>query len=342
MFWIKYQGRNVTETIGRTDTITIENARRKVDELRGTLIKGRFLAHKEELRVGVPTFRELYQRYYDEHAVPFTKRPDDNKRAFELHVFPVLGNVKVTDISRSEVKGLHRILGETVGQGQANRVVSMVGAVFNFGIREDIINITNPCFGIRKFKTKSRSRFLNKDELALLRDALTYEDQIYQDLFMILLMVGARRYNTLTMRWSDIDFFQHRWVLGADDTKNGDENCYVLSGYAMAILNRRFAENAASPTPSPFVFPGQGVDGHLVEPKKALRRIRERMGVFNFTIHDLRRTLGSYMAINGESLPIIGKALNHKSTASTEIYARLSLEPVKAAVNKANAIMFEG
>jgi hypothetical protein len=41
------------------------------------------------------------------------------------------------------------------------------------------------------------------------------------------------------------------------------------------------------------------------------------------------------MAISGISLPIIGKALNHKSQVSTAIYARLSQSPVEDAVNLA-------
>lgn len=56
-------------------------------------------------------------------------------------------------------------------------------------------------------------------------------------------------------------------------------------------------------------------------------------------IHDLRRTLGSWQAITGASLPIIGKSLNHKSHQATAIYARLDLDPVRASVEKATSAM---
>lgn len=52
-------------------------------------------------------------------------------------------------------------------------------------------------------------------------------------------------------------------------------------------------------------------------------------------IHDLRRTFGSWQAMTGASLPIIGKSLNHKSAQTTQIYARLDLDPVRSAVGKA-------
>ncbi|CAN5206650.1 hypothetical protein BH10CYA1_BH10CYA1_59160 [soil metagenome] len=52
-------------------------------------------------------------------------------------------------------------------------------------------------------------------------------------------------------------------------------------------------------------------------------------------MHDLRRTLGSYMAMANHSLPIIGKALGHRSTSATHIYARLANDPVRAAMEQA-------
>lgn len=58
-------------------------------------------------------------------------------------------------------------------------------------------------------------------------------------------------------------------------------------------------------------------------------------------IHDLRRTLGSWQAKTGASLAIIGKSLNHKNQSTTEIYARLDLDPVRAAVNTATTAMME-
>ncbi len=66
-----------------------------------------------------------------------------------------------------------------------------------------------------------------------------------------------------------------------------------------------------------------------------------RNGFTRLHIHDLRRSLGSWQAITGASLSIIGKSLGHKSPDSTMIYARLSLDPVRQSVNTATAAMME-
>ena len=56
-------------------------------------------------------------------------------------------------------------------------------------------------------------------------------------------------------------------------------------------------------------------------------------------IHDLRRTLGSWLASSGTSLPIIGRVLNHKTPEATKVYARLSVAPVRSAMEEATAAM---
>ncbi|WP_423391942.1 tyrosine-type recombinase/integrase [Burkholderia sp. LMG 21824] len=58
-------------------------------------------------------------------------------------------------------------------------------------------------------------------------------------------------------------------------------------------------------------------------------------------IHDLRRTLGSWQAMTGATLPVIGKSLNHRSPSATAIYARLDYDPVRAAVTKATDEMLK-
>ena len=65
-----------------------------------------------------------------------------------------------------------------------------------------------------------------------------------------------------------------------------------------------------------------------------------RAGMVDVRIHDLRRSLGSWMAAAGASLPIIGKGLGHKDVSTTAIYARLNQDPVRKYMEKATGEMF--
>lgn len=149
---------------------------------------------------------------------------------------------------------------------------------------------------------------------------------------MLSILTGARKSNVTAMRWADIDFDRREWRI--PDTKNGDPLIVQLPEVAMDVLTQR-RDNG-----SPWVFPSTGKSGHLESPKKGVQAILEKAGITGLRIHDLRRTLGSWQAITGASLAIIGKSLGHKSVDATLIYARLSADPVRDSVERAtNAIM---
>ena len=157
-----------------------------------------------------------------------------------------------------------------------------------------------------------------------------------RDYFLLALLTGARRANVLAMRWAEVNLAEGLWRIPR--TKNGDPQNVTLSPEAVTILQirKKTAEEDAE-----FVFPGTGASGHLVEPKKGWARVLERADITDLRIHDLRRTLGSWQAKTGASLTIIGKSLNHKNMATTAIYARLDLDPVRQSVNTATTAMLE-
>ena len=69
----------------------------------------------------------------------------------------------------------------------------------------------------------------------------------------------------------------------------------------------------------------------------------ERAGIKALWKHDLRRTLGSWMAGSGASTAVTAKALGHKTLAMALIYQRLQIDPVRAAMETAtSAIMAAG
>lgn len=325
--------------IGRLTDISVEKARDRANTLKAEITLGSDPRTEAKKLRNQPTFTEVFEHYYREHAQKFNKRADDYKRVAELHLLPVLGKKKSYAITRPEMTRLHTCIAEQSGKTAANKAIATASAIFNFGIRSDFYTGSNPCIGVQKFKPTKRDRFLTKDELTAFFTALESETDLFKDYFQILLYTGARKTNVMAMKWADVSLDLGQWRIVESEAKNAEINIVNLPDLAMQILYRRFENNKKSNIPSVFVFPGEGKTGHLVDPKKALNRVRKRMQVSNFTIHDLRRTLGSYMAISGASLRVIGEALNHKSYVSTEIYARLSKDPVLDALNVATTVM---
>ncbi len=138
----------------------------------------------------------------------------------------------------------------------------------------------------------------------------------------------------MAMRWSDLDLKNATWKI--QETKNGTPQTVPLTESVLEILQDRRTN-----TSSFFVFPGKGITGHLVEPKTAWKRICKAAGIEDVRVHDLRRTMGSWQAIAGSSLPVIGKSLGHKSQQATAIYSRLDLDPVRASMEKGAAAMMK-
>lgn len=54
-------------------------------------------------------------------------------------------------------------------------------------------------------------------------------------------------------------------------------------------------------------------------------------------LHDLRRTVGSWLAQAGNSLHLIGRVLNHSNASTTQVYARFGEDSVRAALEQHGA-----
>ena len=86
-----------------------------------------------------------------------------------------------------------------------------------------------------------------------------------------------------------------------------------------------------------YVFPGVGGSGHVVELKRAWRRICKAAGITGLRIHDLRHSYASQAASGGTSLLMIGALLGHSNPATTHRYAHLFDDPLRAATERVGA-----
>lgn len=321
-------------TLGRFPDLTIENARIKAARLNAAIAEGSNPASVIRTSKTEMTLEVLFNEYM-ERAGNHNKRPDKPKDIFRLHLSGIKSK-KLSSIKHSEIDRLHKKIGSNTGQVTANIVLKLLHVMFNKAINEwRIWQGDNPAHGIKKFKEQSRDRFIQSDELPIFFKALQEEENTtLRDYILISLLTGARRSNILAMNWDQVNFKRAEWRIPV--TKNDTPQVVTLSPEAIDILKQRFKTKGNSN----FVFPGTGKSGHLIEPKNGWKRIKERAGISDLRIHDLRRTLGSWQARTGASLVIIGKSLNHKSPQSTSIYARLDLDPVRDSVNTAtSAIM---
>lgn len=322
----KLQGKAIRVCLGTYPTMSVEKARKTAYEKLNMLADNKNPNIEKKKLSNTITLKELFNKYYNDYAKLHTKPRTykENKAAYERY-FSSLDSKLLNTITRDEVEQIIINLNQTNGIHAANKALVLLRHIFNKGI-EWGVDISNPTVGIKKYRVQSRDRFLNANEvMKFFQSVYAYPNEYVKAYVLISLFTGQRRSNVLSMNWQSIDFKNKIWYIR--ETKNGEPLTVPLVEQVIKIL-LKLRENSSSE----WVFPSKSSQsGHYEEPKRAFKSILKEAGIENFRIHDLRRTLGSYEAITGTSLPIIGKSLGHKSSQSTEIYARLSLDPVRNA-----------
>jgi integrase len=303
------------------------------------------------------TLRQAFERYYNDHLVPNGKRTAEELRGdFDRYLGKVDASVrrprgrekqkpaccpnwedrKLSAIHKEDVERALIDMRRDLSARTANKLLELLRAIYKKCNDWRLYAGDNPCEGVKKFPIQSRSRFLKSEELPRFFDALTQVDDVaFRHFVMLLLATGARRSNVEGMRWSDIDFVSAHWVVPGEKSKNGDPLTLPLTTIAIQILSERRGVH------STWVFPSsRSASGHVEDYRKPWSALLEKAGLDDVRLHDLRRSLGSWAAMTGASLTIIGAALGHRSHDATSVYARLQIDPVREALEKAQAAMF--
>jgi integrase len=333
--WIRWIDRKTESVrIGVFPSVQPDDARKRAEDLNSQMALGINPATEKRKRREALTFGELFTAWLDEAKNRGKKTWEADERRFRNHL-GTLAKIPPADIAREEIRRLHQRIRTQSGLYEANRTLALVRTVLNWGIREYAWPFQNPASGIRMFREEKRDRWLEPHEIPAFFEAVNAEtNPDIRDFVWLALLTGARRANVLEMAWRDLDLENGRWRI--PETKAGEPQVVPLHGAAIEILKARRERMSGF-----HVFPGTGRSGHLAEPKTGWARILKRAGIKDLRIHDLRRTLGSWLATQGESLLLIGKTLGHKSQGSTATYSRLAVDPVKQAMTRAIDRMIE-
>jgi integrase len=330
----KINGRPERITIGDIKDFSVEQARGKAGEINALIAKGENPAQKGRLAKAEATFGDLFNDYLNKYAKQHKLSWREDERQLNCYLAS-WKHRKLSTIRKTDIQKLHQEVGLHNGRYAANRLLALISTVYNRAIEFGLWDKVNPSIGIKKFKERSRSRFLQADELPRFFKALSEEsNDNVRDYILLSLLTGARKSNVLAMRWQDVNLNLGLWTIPL--TKNGEPHIIPLVPQALAILLERSRHKISN-----WVFPSNGKAGYLADPKKGWQRILDSAGITDLRIHDLRRSLGSWQASTGASLAIIGKTLAHKNVATTAIYARLNIDPVRESMNKATQAIWD-
>ena len=310
---------------------TADTARSEALRLLGQREAGTDPGAKRDALKENPTLDELAEDFLTEHAEAKRKprTAAEYRRLFDGLVSDKLGKTQVSAIARGDIAALHHSLRAT--PYQANRVLALLSKMFTWADIKGVKVNGNPVKGVERFTEHKRKLFLNGAQLSKIGAAMrelekaeTLEPQEAAAI-RLLLFTGCRLNEILTLKWEYVD--RANAVLRLPDSKTGAK-LVPLSAPALAVLSTlpRIKGN-------PFVIPSPRLKKkHLVNLEKPWLTVRAKAGV-KARLHDLRHAYGSVGAGVGLGLPIIGALLGHTQAATTQRYAHVQSDPLKAAAD---------
>ena len=336
-YLVQSRGRSGSRRValGRHGVVPTEEARKRGAEVLARLRAG-MDPDSAAARTGGPTVADLAERYLREHVAvrckPLTFR--NYRHVIQKNVLPVLGRIPVAKLKRRHVAELHYQLRRT--PVSANDAVNALSRMLN---RADAWGMvppgSNPCRGLRRYRTRRPERFLTEHEFRRLGetlDVLEAEGGIplhAAAALRLLMLTGCRRGEILGLRWGDVRLDQGEIQLA--DSKTGPRTI-SLSPPAVRVL-------AALPRPvgNPWVIAGAKPDTRLPHIAYYWYRLRKRAGLQDVRLHDLRHSFASRALALGEPLPMIARLLGHTKIQTTARYAHLARDSVRDSADRVAA-----
>ncbi|CAN7700990.1 tyrosine-type recombinase/integrase [Mesorhizobium sp. LjNodule214] len=336
--------------LGTVGTLKATEAREAARKAIANAALGKDLAQNRTDERASGTVKQLVAAYISDKAMKESTR-SFYKITLAKHIEPQIGSTKAVAVTRVDVQRAHSAMSKKA-KYSANRAMALLSAAFVWGAKRGYVpEGMNPAGRIDRNKEEARERFLSADEMARLGDALREAETIgiphrpsdskhapkeknrtiygphVTGAIRLLMLTGCRLREILHLRWAEYD--EKRGLLLLPDSKTGRKTV-VLSAAAQGVLD-------GLPRVGKFVIAGHSAGTDHEAPRADLKKpwaaIAGRAQLSDVRLHDLRHTFASVGAGDGMSLPIIGKLLGHADAGTTQRYAHLHVDPVRAAAD---------
>ena len=330
-YMVQYRSGSRTRryTIGSHGVLTADQARAEAKRLLGDVLRGEDPSGARKAKRQAPTISGLCDRFMSDyvayHCKPTTARA--YATLIRNHINPALGGFLINEVTRADVAALHIKISESAPY-QANRALAVMSKLFNtaedWGLREEG---TNPTRRIKKNREVEKKRYLSDEEQMRLGRVLnecledSSETVFVVSAIMLLMLTGCRRNEITTLKWEYVTYTH----LDLPDSKTGRRRI-PLPREAYDILT-----SLPQSEGNPYVIQGITDDGHLTDLERPWRRIREKAGINDVRLHDLRHTYASVAMQNGIDPFTLKEIMGHRNLQTTLRYAHLADDAVQRA-----------
>lgn len=326
----KFKGKLFEMTIGNYPAITLEEARQMALE------KLAAIANYEDIESPLvrkqPTLKEAFEFWLEGVA-------SHEKIRTHIKCWIPIEDKKIVDITSDDI--LSVFIAKKNSPTIANRALSYLRASLNkyqkkYQIVIPAISIID---SIKRYPEKPRVRMLLEDEAPKIIDMLKqyanrplYADQA--EAILLMLFTGQRKSRVLGISVEQIDIINRIWHVPGNDIKRPVD--LPLNDYAWGIISKRIELRKSG---NLFLWRGKP----MKDCRKTIKAVCDECGIKDLHLHDLRRSLGSWMLSSGASIETVSKILGHSSIRVTEqVYAHLLNSKGRDATTAAIGAMVKG
>jgi len=345
-FFVQYRNtakRTRRMVIGQYGVLTVEEARSQAREHLSAVTRGEDPSAARKSARKALTVEEICKWYLKEteagrllgrHRRPIKASTLAMDRSrINTHIVPLIGRQLISGLTRGDVERMQAdiIAGKTAkprkgkggnttgGEGVACRSISTLHAIFEHGVRQALIE-ANPARGVRKIAEGKRDRRLSQKEITHLGRTMSQclakgESPTGIAVIKLVLLTGFRRMEALSLKrpWMDSTLRCVRFP----DTKTGRQ-IRPLGKSAATLIRSQLRK-----TKTVYIFPSDHGEGHFVGVARVMRRVAQKAGFADVTLHTLRHTFASIGAELGFTELTLAGLLGHSARGVTQRYIHL-------------------
>ena len=322
--------------IGRTNEVTLADARKKAKLLKLEVSNGADPANDKRAMKAVLTLSEFYQEHYKPYAYAHKRSASSDHQLFKCRLEKRFGDLRLNQITKTMIIGFHNELKKSgLAGATCDHYLKFLRQAFNRAIDWDLLK-DNPAAGVKLFNLDNKmENYLDAEQLERLFNVLkTDPNRPVCMIIMLLISTGARLNEVLTATWSQINRDTRTWKIPALNNKGKKVRSVPLNNSSLDVINQLDTEGEFE-----FLFVNRLTGKPYRNIHKYWGKLREKAQMRMIRIHDMRHTHASLLANSGRSILEISRILGHSSVKVSERYTHLSTSTLQEASNSASIII---
>ena len=327
-YYITYKENNkdIWKKIGlHSEGIREAFCHQKRNEITSKIRLGEELPHFA-LKKDFQTLLDISKQFYDYKELHNKQNKKTRSRVEARIKAHYIGTKPLKTITKADIENFQVEIQNGIEPATVNFIVQQVGGIFNWAIENELTE-KNPCIGIKKLKVdNARTRYLEIDEIKKLTETIKNDKYVYY-FVLVALATGGRLQTICNIKISDI---KSNGTIKLFDFKNNSEYYGFLNDNLKGLLELFIKDE--NKKKDDFLFQNTPNSNYMEQYyQRKLRPIFDIL--FNpvgtkhlekVTIHTLRHTFASQLAINETPILTIKKLMNHNDINATMRYAKLS------------------